>query len=514
MPLSPFFNGLLPLQKDGAMGTGKQEKELDLDQQVEFLKKIHFFSGFDDHELRQFLQVSRWQRVAPGTMIIKENTTERAFYILVKGEVRVEKQLPGAAKPIHLTTLATGDCFGEMALVAEVKRTANVVAARESFLLRVEPEIVNTSNVFLQLKFYRRFCESLVARLDSTNKRVAGRTGQESPLSGAARASVSPAKAPPPLGGEKKKAPTVLPPMPDKELRLSASKLRARLHPENILPVNPAVADELDRMLTVAEGTDTTRHLADLISLDPVLSCRVIQVANSPFFRRATMVGTVPHAMVIVGVKQIQDVVADTMEPARRARAFSGFVPVARDFWKHAVLVGRIAEMLRDVIRLNISADLYLCGLLHDLGMLVLDGICPDFYPQLMGPLRETKDLAKVEKEYIGADHGQAGAWFAESLGLPQACADVMKYHHAPEKATTHHLHVALVSLANLFASLKGVCAGRPELTEQDVLRSFAWVLIQEQHKPFLEVNISQFIASFSLELDRTWDSLTADILL
>jgi HD-like signal output (HDOD) protein len=499
------------------MGAGKQEKELDLDQQIEFLKKIHFFSGFDDHELRQFLQVSRWKRVAPDAMIIRENTTERAFYILVKGEVRVEKQLPGVARPIVLTTLATGDCFGEMALVAEVKRTANVVASRESFLLRVEPEIVNTSNVFLQLKFYKRFCESLVARLDSTNKRVVGRADQESSPPGAVKPPVSSAaplpKAPPPKGG-RGKTPAVLPPMPDKELRLSASKLHARLRPENILPVNPAVADELDRLLAVDAGTDTTRHLADLVSLDPVLSCRVIQVANSPFFRRATMVGTVPHAMVIVGVKQIQEVVTNTMEPARRARAFSGFVPVARDFWKHAVLVGRIAEMLRDVIGLNISADLFLCGLTHDLGMLVLDGICPDFYPQLMGPLRETKDLAKEEKEYIGADHGQAGAWFAESLGLPQACVDVMKFHHAPEKATAHHLQVALVSLANLFASLKGACVSRPGLTEQDVLRSFAWVLIQEQHKPFLEVNIAQFIASFSLELDRTWDSLTADILL
>ena len=263
-----------------------------------------------------------------------------------------------------------------------------------------------------------------------------------------------------------------------------------------------------------AEGTDTTRHLADLISLDPVLSCRVIQVANSPFFRRAAMVGTVPHAMVIVGVKQIQEVVANTIELAGRTRAFGGFAPVARDFWKHAVLVGRIAEMLRDVIRLNTSADLFLCGLLHDLGMLVLDGISPDFYPQFMGPLRETKELIKTEKEYIGVDHGQAGVWLAEGLGLPQACADVMKFHHVPEKATAHHLHVALVSLANLFASLKGVCMGRPGLTEQDILRSFAWVLIQEQHKPFLDVNVAQFIAAFSLELDRTWDSLTGDILL
>jgi CRP-like cAMP-binding protein len=104
------------------MASGRKLKEIDLDEQIEFLKS-NFFHGFDDHELKQFLQVSKWLRVPANTVIIKEDTTERAFYILVRGEVRVEKRLPGKAKPIQLTTLATGDCFGEMALVTD-KRTA------------------------------------------------------------------------------------------------------------------------------------------------------------------------------------------------------------------------------------------------------------------------------------------------------------------------------------------------------------------------------------------------------
>ncbi|MGV1100972.1 HDOD domain-containing protein [Thiovibrio sp. JS02] len=517
------------------MGPGKKGKDLDLDQQVDFLKKISFFHGFDDHELKQFLQVSKWLRVPQDTMIIKENTTERAFYILVKGEVRVEKQLAGGGKPISLTTLSTGDCFGEMALVTEIKRTADVIANKESFILRVEPDIVSTSNVFLQLKFYKRFCESLVTRLDLANKRVVGSKGSEeaSPsilqkvladggaqepaariaLVTSPQPKVKPLK-PKPERPEKEKLEIVLPPMPDKEQRLTPSKLYPKVHPESILPVNPAVAAELGRLLQGGAETENTRRFADLISMDPVLSCRVIQTANSPFFRRASMVGTVPHAMVIVGVKQIQEVVINTIRAAKGSPAFSGFTGVARDFWQHAVVVGRIAEMLKDVIRINTAADLYLCGLLHDLGMLVLDSISPNFYPQLARPPVEMKDVVKAEKEYIGIDHGQAGVWLAEGIGLPQPYLDVMKFHHLPEKAATNPVPVALVNLANIFASLKGVCMGHPEVTEQDALRSFSWVLIQEQHKPFLDVNVNQFISSFLDELDKTWPSLTGDILL
>lgn len=511
------------------MTSGKKHKEIDLDEQIEFLKKVSFFHGFADHELKQFLQVSKWLRVPANTVIIKENTTERAFYILVKGEVRVEKRLHGKAKPIQLTTLATGDCFGEMALVTEIKRTADVVASTESFILRVEPEIVSTSNVFLQLKFYKRFCERLVARLDLANKMVAGRDGEEVnpsilqkvlsdgvPGEDEEKPREQPAKPELVMGrlekAGKARAAMALPPMPDRDHRQTPAKLHHRVHPEAVLPVNPAVAAELRDLMRGSSGTDNTRRLADLISLDPVLSCRVIQTANSPFYRRANMVGTVPLAMVIVGVKQVQEVLSDTIRASRSTQAFNGFTSVAKDFWQHAVVVGRIAELLRDVIRVNTSADLYLCGLLHDLGMLVLDGMAPNFYPQFVRPSEELRDTVRAEKDYIGVDHGQAGVWFAEGIGLPQPYLDVMHFHHLPEKATTNQVPVAMVNLANIFASMKGVCLGQPQLTTQDALHSFSWALIQEHHRPFQEVSVQQFINSFSAELDKTWSSLTADI--
>ena len=151
---------------------------LNIDEQITFLKKIDFFENFDDHELRQFLSVTKWLKVATDTLIIKENTMERVFYVLVKGEVSVFKTLEEGKRTMELTTLTSGACFGEMSLVMDVKRTAGVIARGESFLLMVEPEIINTSNVFLQLKFYKRFCEIMVSRLIRANERMAWRSGR------------------------------------------------------------------------------------------------------------------------------------------------------------------------------------------------------------------------------------------------------------------------------------------------------------------------------------------------
>jgi CRP/FNR family transcriptional regulator/CRP/FNR family cyclic AMP-dependent transcriptional regulator len=155
----------------------KQESNAAFDQQVNFLKKISFFQDFDDHELKQLLAVSRWLKVPPGTLIIKEDTMEKVFYILVKGSVSVFITVD-QGQTIELTTLATGDTFGEMALVSETRRTAGVKTTSEAYILMVEPDILNQASVFLQLKFYRRFCEILVTRLIAANKRMGDLSSQ------------------------------------------------------------------------------------------------------------------------------------------------------------------------------------------------------------------------------------------------------------------------------------------------------------------------------------------------
>ncbi|MBW1791182.1 MAG: cyclic nucleotide-binding domain-containing protein, partial [Deltaproteobacteria bacterium] len=150
----------------------KKKKEDASLSQARFLKKINFFQDFDDNELKQLISVSRWLKVVPGTLIIKEDATERVLYILVKGTVSVFMTVNNKGETKELTRLYTGATFGEMAFVSEAKRTAGVEAVDECYLLRVEPDILGSASVFLQLKFYRRFCEILVGRLIATNKKV------------------------------------------------------------------------------------------------------------------------------------------------------------------------------------------------------------------------------------------------------------------------------------------------------------------------------------------------------
>lgn len=495
-----------------------------LKQQINFLKKIEFFDDFDDHELKQFLSVSRWLKVGKGTHIIKENTRERALYILVKGNVSVIKTVPGSKKPMQLTSLSAGACFGEMSLVMDVKRTAGIVTNTECFILIVEPGIINTSNVFLQLKFYKRFCEVLVCRLITANERM---VTLEKPAPTISRAFNENDSKTPEI--PQKSGPTdtrepqrhkksflgedtimVLPPMPAKKDRMVKSKIQRLTKTSMELPFNPFIAHRLASYLW--GECENTRSFADLIQLDPALCCKVLQIANSSYFRRTTPIATIAHSLITVGIKQIQESLRDALENSTIQKPFSGFSEVSRSFWRHSIIVARIADLLKEVLRINLSSDIYLAGLLHDVGILTLDQIEPNFYPHLLSPDCDFKEkLSDSETALIGIDHGQAGCWYGESVGLPQFYLDVIAHHHFPEKAKSNAQIVALVNLADLFAMARdtGIGGGGygPEID-----KSFAWTILQDQHRPFIDTHVPDFIETFNQELDNTWSGITVGL--
>ncbi len=490
------------------------KKKPDSDPRISFLKKISFFSTFDDHELKQLLGLSRWLKVPSGTLIIKEGSTDRLLYILVRGDVSVFKTIKG--KPLELTTLTTGATFGEMAMVAETKRTAGVMTLSETYILMVEPEILHHANVFLQLKFYKRFCGIMVQRLVDANRKLAGEPLMPRIEDGLPASSPpTKAKTTPPPKKAKKKTMRVdlsdLPPLPT-EKSVARTRMQRRVHAHLDLPINPVVAAQLATFL-VGDCEDT-RQFSDLICLDPLLAAKVLQVANSSFYRRSTAVSSVAHALVTVGIKNIQELIAEeTIRIVGDTDSFSGFYDLARSFWKHSVVVGRITELLKDVMSVNVYEDVYLAGLLHDLGMLSLDVQEPAFYPQLLRPkFADWATICEVERQYIGGDHCQAGGYLFEKLGLPKSFMDAAMFHHTPEKAKDNLLMVGLVTLADLFANQRGVCVGASVEMDVNIADSFAWILIREAHSSFVDVDVHGFIHDFNAELDRSWNNITGEI--
>src|SRR5690606_34446041 len=104
-----------------------------LSEQEQFLaaKQLDFFEGFPDAEIWEIVRAGKWQDYGDGDEIIIEGELDDSFYIIVHGEVSVQK----SGK--DLRQLLAGDCFGEMGYLAKTKRTATIVARGPTSLLKV-----------------------------------------------------------------------------------------------------------------------------------------------------------------------------------------------------------------------------------------------------------------------------------------------------------------------------------------------------------------------------------------
>lgn len=134
------------------------------------LRELNFFREFSDVELWEIVGFSKWARVEPGAVLIREGDTGDHFCFLADGQARVKK------RGKLLNTLSVGDCFGEMALFSAGGgvRSASVEAATTASVVRIGAGALQRASDTCRMHFYKAFLEVLSTRLSIANTRIAG----------------------------------------------------------------------------------------------------------------------------------------------------------------------------------------------------------------------------------------------------------------------------------------------------------------------------------------------------
>jgi serine/threonine protein kinase len=133
------------------------------------LRALPFFADFSDVEIWEALRFADWQRVAPGTAIIHDGEPGNFFCFVTEGRLTVSKN----GKP--LTTLGSGECFGEMAIISRHGhiRSADVVADSDVNIVTIRGEALEKASESCRMHFYQGFLDVLATRLSLSNLRVA-----------------------------------------------------------------------------------------------------------------------------------------------------------------------------------------------------------------------------------------------------------------------------------------------------------------------------------------------------
>jgi len=133
------------------------------------IRALGFFRDFEEVEVWEALRVTRWRRVAPATVLIREGEHGDSFYVLAEGEVRVSRS------GTTLNILKAGDCFGEMLYFSApvARRTTSITAISPALVIEIKAQSLNAASDALQVKVNQAFLRILMDRLTLANARLA-----------------------------------------------------------------------------------------------------------------------------------------------------------------------------------------------------------------------------------------------------------------------------------------------------------------------------------------------------
>jgi putative nucleotidyltransferase with HDIG domain len=203
------------------------------------------------------------------------------------------------------------------------------------------------------------------------------------------------------------------------------SDLLARLED---IPTLPIVAMKVNELINDPDSSSS--DIAEVLKKDQVLTAKVLRLVNSGYYAIPGGVADVQRALAFLGFNTLAQLVLSlsvfSLFSISDSEDFSML-----DFWRHALGTGVCAEILAKRLKYPKPEEAFTCGLLHDIGKLVLHEIDPDRLIQIVRETRKREcSFLEVEREWDLPGHSYLGEVIATKWGLPQIIRLTIRYHH------------------------------------------------------------------------------------
>lgn len=197
--------------------------------------------------------------------------------------------------------------------------------------------------------------------------------------------------------------------------------------------------------------------LAEIINYDPSLVVRILKIVNSPLYGFKEKVENVDHALNVMGVEQLNQLILAT-SVMKDFKDFPKRLVDMKSFWRHSIACGVTGRHLAKHHGLPNPESFYLLGMLHDIGSLVLYSKLPEVSKEILVRCKEDKEnLFDVELELLGMSHARIGAYVLREWGLPRSIYEPIAFHHEPLKSDEFSSETAILHLADCVADELGL---------------------------------------------------------
>lgn len=257
---------------------------------------------------------------------------------------------------------------------------------------------------------------------------------------------------------------------------MSATEIQKLVNNASKLISLPEVALRVNQIAN--DPHSTADDMAAVITQDPALVVRMLRIANSAYYGLSNEVETITRAVAILGTNKIRDLVLSSSA----SEAFDGIpndLISMQDFWHHSLYCGLLAQILAKKSKKIHEESIFIAGLLHDIGQLLMFNQLPEkSHESILLLMEGTEDLEtyEAERHVFGFDHMQVGAALIKSWKLAPVLEECIEFHHEPQNAKEFPAEVALINIANAVA----VMADFDSMSEEDeipMINPISWEL-------------------------------------
>jgi len=253
------------------------------------------------------------------------------------------------------------------------------------------------------------------------------------------------------------------------------------------IPTLPIIFVEFNRLM--ATPMVSNRRIADLIMKDQSMVVKILRLANSALYGKMQEMNDLSSAITYLGLETLKRLILQ-ISLVRVFRFESQRIPEfdVAVFWEHSIATAYFADLLATELRCPPSENYYISGLLHDIGKLLIYQYYPARFERIiLTEIEEGIPDTDAESAVLKVDHAEVGAHIAESWKFNRELALTIENHHrcAPSRMNTV---TAVVSLANLFAKMAGLCFPWEE-RPTDIKNSKAWQYLSEKQPGMLDAD-------------------------
>lgn len=228
------------------------------------------------------------------------------------------------------------------------------------------------------------------------------------------------------------------------------------------MPLLSAGAARLLKLIVAPEHE--MAQVIEVVRTDPVLTARLLRVANSPVIGPIAPIASIDRAVSYLGERMVMSLALAASASTVLNQTLAGYEGEGGELWRHSLFAAFSAQEIMRLAGARSEADIaFTAGLLHDIGKAVVSDFLRGTSGQAVARIEkgEIASYLAAEQEALGLDHAEAGFELAASWQLPAPLPQLIRCHHQPEQAELALQPLAYsVHLGDILAMMAGAATG------------------------------------------------------